>query len=50
MAEIRQVGVFLGDSFLKIWNALGTWGVIGIGVICPVIIKRIGNLFKKIFQ
>lgn len=50
MNEIRQVGVFLGDAFLKLWNALGTWGIFGIGVICPVILKRIANLLKKIFN
>lgn len=50
MNEIREVGVFLGDTFTKLWTALGTWGVIGIGVICPVVLKKIGNLLKKIFQ
>lgn len=50
MDVIVQVGDFFADSFLKIWTAIGTWGVIGVGIIAPTVLFKIGNLLKKIFQ
>lgn len=50
MEPIVQVGQFLADSFLQLWTALGTWGVIGVGIIAPAVLYKVGNLVKKIFQ
>ena len=50
MDVIVQVGEFLANTFIKFWNAFGTWGVIGVCIIAPAIFVRIVNLLKKIFQ
>ena len=50
MNVIVQVGEFLADTFVKLWTAFGTWGVLGACIIAPAVIVRIANLLKKIFQ
>lgn len=50
MSVIVQVGEFLADSFVKLWSAIGTWGVIGACIISVAVLVRIANLLKKIFQ
>lgn len=50
MEVIAQVGEFLADSFLRLWTAVGTWGVIGFAIIAPAIIYRISRIMKKIFH
>ena len=50
MDAIVQVGEFIANCFVMLWNAFGAWGVIGVCIIVPFIFKRIVNLFIKIFQ
>lgn len=50
MTVIVQIGEFIANSFVKLWTAFGTWGVLGVCIIFPVILSRIVNLIKKIFQ
>ena len=50
MDDIVLIGNFFADSFVKLWSAIGTWGVIGVGIIAPTVLYKIGNLVKKIFQ
>ena len=50
MDVIVQVGEFLANSFVKLWSAFGTWGVIGVCIVIPPVLARIVNLIKKIFQ
>lgn len=50
MDAIVQCGEFLGNSFTQLWNAVGTWGIFGIGIIAPAILKRVGYLVKRIFE
>lgn len=50
MDVIVQAGEFMANAFVQMWNAIGTWGVIGVGIVAPVILRKIGSLIKKIFQ
>ena len=50
MDDIILVGEFFADCFVKLWSAIGTWGVIGVGIIAPAVLYKVGNLVKKIFQ
>lgn len=50
MDAIVQIGEFLANCFVSLWSAIGTWGVIGVCIIAPLILRRIVNLFIKIFQ
>lgn len=50
MDVIIQVGEFMANSFVELWNAIGTWGVFGVALVAPFVLRKIGNLIKKIFQ
>lgn len=50
MDVIVRVGEFMANAFVALWSAIGTWGVIGVGIIGTQVIYRIGNLIKRIFQ
>lgn len=50
MDDLLLIGEFFADSFVSLWSAIGTWGVIGVGIIAPTVLYKIGNLVKKIFQ
>ena len=50
MEVIVQTGEFMANSFIALWNAIGTWGVIGVGIVAPFILRKIGELIKRIFQ
>lgn len=50
MENITLVGQWLAQSFLKLWNAIGTWGVIGFGIIALPILYKLANIAKKIFN
>ena len=50
MDVILEVGQFMADSFTALWTAIGSWGVIGVGIIAPAVIYRISRILKKIFQ
>lgn len=50
MDVIVQCGEFMANAFVAMWSAIGTWGVIGVGIIGTQVFYRIGNLLKKIFQ
>lgn len=50
MEPIVQTGEFLADSFISLWTAFGTWGVIGVGIIAPAVIYKVVSIFKKILK
>ncbi len=50
MNEISLVGEWLAESFLELWTAIGTWGVIGIGIIAPAVIYKVVSIFKRILK
>ena len=50
MESITLVGEFMANAFVQLWTAIGTWGVIGVGIIAPTVLRKIGGLVKKIFQ
>lgn len=50
MNEIIMVGEWLANAFVALWTAVGTWGIMGIGIIGIAVIKRVGNLVKKVFN
>ena len=50
MEVIVQAGEFMANSFIVLWNAIGTWGVIGVGIVAPFVLRKIGELIKRIFQ
>lgn len=50
MEVITQVAQFMSDSFVSLWTAIGSWGVIGLGIIAPVVLRKIAHIFKKIFS
>lgn len=50
MEVIVQAGEFFANAFVELWTAIGTWGVIGVGIVAPVILRKIGDLIKKVFQ
>lgn len=50
MTEISMVGEWLADSFLQLWTAIGTWGVIGVGIIAPAVIYKVVSIFKRILK
>lgn len=47
---IVQTGEFMANCFVQLWSAIGTWGVIGVGIVAPVIFKKVGALIKRVFQ
>lgn len=50
MDVIVQAGQFMANSFIALWNAIGTWGVIGVSIVAPFVLRKIGELIKRIFQ
>lgn len=50
MDVITKTGEFMANAFLLLWNAIGTWGVIGVGIIAPAVLFKVGRLLKKVFQ
>lgn len=50
MEVIVQVGQFMADSFVMIWSAIGGWGIFGVAIIAPVVLRKVGNLIRQIFQ
>lgn len=50
MEAITSTGQFMANAFISLWSAIGTWGVIGVGIIAPFIFKKIAGLIKRIFQ
>ena len=51
MNDILKVGTFLGDAFYSLFNAIITnWGVIGIGFLIIFVVRKVGDLVKRIFQ
>ena len=50
MNEISLVGEWLAESFLELWTAIGTWGVIGIGIIAPAVIYKVVSIFRRILK
>lgn len=50
MEPILKVGQWMADCFTALWLEIGTWGVIGVGIIATTILYRVGRLLKKIFQ
>lgn len=50
MTDIVRVGEFLANGFIALWSAIGTWGVIGVGIVSLAVLKRVSNLVKKIFE
>lgn len=50
MENITLVGEFMANSFLQLWSAIGTWGVIGVAIIAPVVFRKIADLIRRIFQ
>lgn len=50
MEVITQVGQWMANSFISIWNALGTWGVIGFTIIAIPLLRKVTNLLKQILQ
>lgn len=50
MTEITQVGEWMAETFLTLWNAIGTWGVIGVGIIAPTVIYKVVSIFKRILK
>lgn len=50
MEVITKVAQFMAQSFKSLWMALGTWGVIGVGIIGSFVLKKIANLMKMIFE
>ena len=50
MQDIVMVGEWLANAFVALWTAVGTWGIMGIGIIGVAVIKRVGNLVQKVFK
>lgn len=50
MEVITQVGEWMANAFIALWNAIGTWGVIGFTIIAIPIIRKVSNLLKQILQ
>lgn len=50
MEPIVQTGQFMADSFLALWTAFGTWGVIGVGIIAPAVIYKVVSVLKRILK
>ena len=50
MEVIIQTGEFMANAFILFWNAIGTWGVIGVGIVASFVLRKIGELIKRIFQ
>lgn len=50
MADLTLIAQFMVDSFKSLWTAIGTWGVIGLGIIAPFVLKKIASLLKQILR
>ena len=50
MENITLVSQFMVNSFKALWAAIGTWGVIGVGIIAPAVLYKISQILKKIFR
>lgn len=49
LESITQVSQFMVDTFVSLWSAIGTWGVIGLGIIAPTVLYKVARLIKKTF-
>ena len=47
---LTQVAQFMVDTFVALWNAIGTWGVIGLGIIVPTVFRKIASLMKQVLR
>ena len=47
---LTQVTQFMVDTFVALWNAIGTWGVIGLGIIVPTVFRKIASLMKQVLR
>lgn len=50
MENITLIAQFMVNSFKAIWTAIGTWGVIGFGIIAPAVLYKISQILKKVFR
>ena len=45
-----QCGEWLANAFVALWSAIGTWGIMGVGIVGIAVIRVVSNLFKKVFS
>lgn len=50
MADLTLIAQFMVDCFNSLWSAIGTWGVIGLGIIAPFVLKKIASLLKQVLR
>lgn len=50
MADLTLIVQFMVNSFKSLWTAIGTWGVIGLGIIAPFVLKKIASLLKQVLR
>ena len=50
MEEILMVGEWLANAFVALWTAVGTWGIMGIGIVGIAFIRVVTNLLRKVFS
>lgn len=49
MDDIVNVGAFLTNAMSMLWNGIGTYGVIGFGIVIMLILPKLLKLIKKLF-
>ncbi|MCI9681204.1 MAG: hypothetical protein HFI26_07450 [Lachnospiraceae bacterium] len=50
MDAVTQVGAWLIEVFRTLWQAFGTWGVIGFFLIAMPILYKLGRLARKLIN
>lgn len=50
MDQFVLVGEWLANAFIALWSAIGTWGIMGVGIVGIAVIRVISNLVKKVFN
>lgn len=48
--DLIVFGDWLVETFVALWKAIGTWGIIGGFIICAGLFRKIVYLLKKLWK
>lgn len=49
-SDLLTFGDWIVDTFVALWTALGTWGIIGGFIICYGLLRKIVVLLKNLWK
>lgn len=50
LSDLVAFGDWLVQCFITLWNAIGTWGIIGGFIICAGLLRKIVLLLKNLWK